>query len=243
MRQKNTLLLFSLCLAFLCTACFGGSSFEETKKQALTIWREHPQTFYCGCAFDKYGQINFKTCDYEPQDYRKDKWISWEHVVPVSWYGKKLTCWKKPSCVSKRGKQYRGRKCCAAISESFRKMENDLHNLVPVIRQVNTKRENYRFAELDIERNREKFYVNHCPIVIDARYRLVEPPEASKGMVARITLYIAQKYDIDLGDRQYRLLTDWNSRYPVTPWEIKWNRQVAAIQGDSNPFIEQPAKH
>ncbi len=235
-------LIFRLCFAFLLvsTPCFGApGNFAQAKKEALNVWLEHRQTFYCGCSFDKYGQINFKSCTYVPTDYRRDKWISWEHVVPVSWYGKKLDCWKKPICKTKKGKTLKGRKCCAKISPLFQAMEADLHNLVPVIRSVNAKRENFRFASFHLDENKDSFYFNECPIIIDERYRLVEPPDNTKGMVARIGLYMADKYGIDLGERQRRLLTDWNNRYPTTPWEIKWNQKVAAIQGDSNFYIDK----
>lgn len=215
-----------------------GQNFQEAKKVAKGLWHEHRETFYCGCAYDKHGIVDFKSCSYAPTDLRKDKTISWEHVVPVSWYGKKLACWNKPLCVSKRGKKYKGRKCCQKISPLFRQMESDLHNLVPAIHEVNARRENYRFAQFDLDIP-EKHYFNGCPIIIDERYRLVEPPDSVKGMVARISLYMADKYGIDLGERQHRLLTDWNHRYPVSFWEKRWNHKVTSLMGTSNYYIEK----
>ncbi|MGD9591182.1 MAG: endonuclease [Candidatus Berkiella sp.] len=232
--------MLGLILMLMSLPCYAGPKhFQEAKKQAFAIWSEHKQTFYCGCDYDKHGNINFKSCSYEPSDYRHDKRVSWEHVVPVSWFGKSLDCWNKPICKTKNGKIFKGRKCCSKRSELFRAMETDLHNLVPAIRDVNSHRENYRFSEFAIDHNKERFFFNHCPIIIDERYGLVEPPDVSKGMVARISLYMAAKYGIDLGEWQHRLLTDWNHRYPVTAWEIKWNRKVCAIQGDSNYYIDK----
>jgi deoxyribonuclease-1 len=68
---------------------------------------------------------------------------------------------------------------------------------------------------------------------------LFEPPDSEKGMVARISLYMADKYGIDLGERQTRMLTDWNNRFPVSDWEKKWNNKVALITGEKNNYIEQ----
>lgn len=212
--------------------------FDQAKKMARVIWNEHRETFYCGCAYDRYGVINFGSCSYTPKNKRKDKMIGWEHVVPVSWYGKKLGCWKEDICVNKKGKSYHGRNCCRKTDSRFRKMEADLHNLVPIIRDVNFARGNYHFAEFHLEEKRDKFYFNQCNVIIDERYRLIEPRDEVKGMVARINLYMADKYGIDLGKKQRKLFTDWNSRYAPTKWEKRWNQKVALITGELNPYIQ-----
>ncbi len=214
-------------------------NFEEAKSQARIIWQEHRETFYCGCSYDKYGVIDFKSCSYTPINSRKDKWVSWEHVVPVSWYGKKLDCWKKPHCETRKGKKFKGRNCCRKMDHRFREMEADLHNLVPTIREVNSARENYRFTEFypDIS-SEDKYHFNHCPLIIDERYRLFEPRDKDKGMAARISLYMADKYGIDLGERQRKLLTDWSNRFPPSAWEKRWNQKVTMIHGDNNNYIE-----
>jgi deoxyribonuclease-1 len=235
-------LFYLLLLTFVCTRVVNATSpnnFDEAKKVATVIWSEHRETFYCPCPYDKYGIIDFKRCGYVPEDRQRDKRISWEHVVPVSWYGAGLDCWKKPICKTKKGKKFKGRNCCRKISPTFRKMEADLHNLVPTIREVNSARENYQFQEFNFLKNKEKFNFNECSIIIDERYRLFEPPDNEKGMIARISLYMADKYGIDLGERQYRMLTDWNNRFPVSDWERRWNEKVALIDGEHNSYIKQ----
>jgi deoxyribonuclease-1 len=240
MLKKSLLFIVSLTLAYASLGfALPPRNFDEAKKVASVIWSEHRETFYCPCPFDKHGIIDFKRCGYTPNDMLKDKRISCEHVVPVSWYGAQLECWKKPICTTKKGQPYKGRNCCRKISPLFRQMEADLHNLVPTIREVNSARENYPFQEFYFEKNREKFNFNQCPVIIDERYRLFEPPDKDKGMVARISLYMADKYGIDLGERQYRMLTDWNNRFPVSKWERRWNDKVALIDGEKNNYIEQ----
>ncbi len=245
MRHFRSLIsIFALLLIFSANSlCATPANFEQAKKLARTVWNDHRETFYCGCAYDKHGVIDFNSCSYKSRDERHDRVISWEHVVPVSWYGRQLDCWNKPLCVSKKGKKFKGRKCCKKISPVFRRMEADLHNLVPVIREVNAKRENFRFAEMPLDKSKEKYYFSGCPIIIDERYRLFEPPEDKKGMVARISLYMANEYGIDLGERQFILLTDWNNRYPVSPWEKKWNHKITTITGTSNYYIDPKGKH
>ncbi|MBS0290646.1 MAG: endonuclease [Proteobacteria bacterium] len=226
------LLSFNLCAQH-------AKNFTKAKQAARLIWNEHRETFYCQCPYDKHGVINFKKCHYQPKDARSTKRISWEHVVPVSWYGHQLACWRQPLCHSKKRKEYKGRNCCKKISPSFRKMEADLHNLVPAISEVNMARENFRFGEYRIQGDeKQKYYFNHCSIILDKSNRLVEPSDEVKGMAARITLYIADKYGVDLGDRQRTMLADWNNRFKVTTWEKQRNQKIADIQGDSNYYIE-----
>ncbi len=201
------------------------------------IWQEHRETFYCGCKYDKYGVINYKTCSYIPVDKRKDKKITWEHVVAASWYGKQFPCWKKPLCSDNNGKKYKGRSCCQKIEKKFQEMEADLHNLVPAIRTVNSARSNYHFGEFYPENKQHKFNVNHCPIIIDEHYQIVEPRDEVKGFVARVHLYMADKYGIRLSEREKKLFADWNKRFSPTAWERRWNQKVGAIQGDLNPYI------
>lgn len=243
--KKNRIRVICIFLVFLFSSTLwgkGAKDFDQAKKMARAIWNEHRETFYCGCAYDRHGVINFNTCSYIPKNKRKDKIIGWEHVIPVSWYGNQLQCWKEEICVNKKGKSYRGRNCCRKLDPRFREMEADLHNLVPVIRDVNFARGNYYFAEFHLENKREKFYFNQCNLIIDERYRLVEPRDEVKGMVARISLYMADKYGIDLGKKQRKLLIDWNSKFAPTAWEIRWNEKVASISGEFNPYIQSEGK-
>ncbi len=211
-------------------------NFQEAKKVAKTLWSSH-RTFYCGCSYNQYGIIDFESCDYVPIDERKDKRITWEHVVPVSWFGRKLPCWDEGGCQLKNGKSFRGRECCRKMDKRFREMEADLHNLVPSIRSVNMARKNYVFGEY-YSPQREKHYYHKCRIIIDDKYQVVEPCDEVKGAIARIHFYMSKKYDIPLTEQQKRLLTDWDKRFPAKEWEKTWNVNVAQIQGNLNEYVK-----
>lgn len=231
---RTTLFLLLLCVQGVLNAYYA-QDFTEAKSIARVIWADHRETFYGGCRYDRQGVVDFKSCHYTPIDPRKSKRISWEHVVPVSWYGNQLSCWKDKPCRSQKGKPLPGRECCRKVNRDFRQMEADLHNLVPAIREINTQRRHYAYAELPYLHKQK---VNGFHFYVDEQRQLVEPRKEAKGMAARITLYMSKKYDIKLPEDQRKLLKKWNGRYPPSAWEKRWHSQVSAIQGDINPYIQ-----
>lgn len=235
---KATILLFFVCLNSAAVAYYA-QDFTEAKKIARIVWSENRETFYCGCHYDRHGNIDYKSCSYLPVDKRKSKRISWEHVVPASWYGKTLDCWTHGQCIKNNGKTYTGRDCCRKVDPKFREMEADLHNLVPAIRELNIQRQNYPYAELSaLHKTCEANTQNCCHFYVDTKRQLAEPRDEVKGMAARITLYMAKKYNIPLDSNEKHLLNEWNVRFAPSRWERRWHQQVSAIQGDVNPFIQ-----
>lgn len=222
---KVVLLLLCLAVQSVSMADYA-ENFTEAKKIARLIWAEHRETFYCGCKYDRQGNIQFKSCSFSAETKYTSKKISWEHVVPVSWYGKQRACWRY-----NRGQK--PRESCRQIDPDFRKMEADLHNLVPALREINMIRKNYAYGELG------PGTCMGCDFVVNRRLQRVEPRDEVKGMAARITLYLSEKYNIPLDDLQKQILIQWNRRFPPTAWEKRWHEKVATIQGDHNPYIEQ----
>lgn len=198
--------------------------FTEAKKIARMIWSEHRETFYCGCRYDLQGYIDFTSCAYRPTDRRASKRINWEHVMPVSWYGKNRSCWQaKP-----RG----GRVFCRQHDADFRVMESDLHNLVPAIPEINQKRRHYAYDEwLEVR-------PTGCQTAISPQRKRIEPRDEVKGMTARIMLYMSDKYQVVLAPSERRILTQWNKTFPPSAWEKRWHEKVLVLQGDNNPYIE-----
>lgn len=213
-------------------------NFQEAKQAARALWQPHRYTFYCGCPYDKQGRIRYQSCDFIPKDNLKSKRISWEHVVPVSWYGRRLSCWQQPLCADLKGKHYRGRQCCQKRSKAFRKMEADLHNLVPTIPDLNRARKNYVMTEIENDLKLDNTRYQGCQLWIDDARQLFEPPNHTKGMVARIHLYITEKYRIPLTKQDKIRYQRWNEQYPPTMWEKKRNQWIKERQGDSNPYVE-----
>lgn len=211
-------------------------NYTEAKNTARQIWQTQRETFYCGCSYNKHGVIDFSSCAFKPKNKRKSRYISWEHVVPVSWYGKALPCWQGAECTQNGLK---GRQCCRLRDKKFRLMEADLHNLVPEIRDLNQARKNYRFTS-NIEYPKQLY--TGCELAIDDKTRLVVPPKRIRGMIARIHLYMAKKYDIPLSQTERQMFQNWHTAYPPSRWEKQWDQKVAAIQGDHNEFITNKEK-
>lgn len=232
------ILLFSLLYTHI-TCASHPKDFSEAKKQARILWAEHRTSFYCGCKFDKQLNVDLPSCDYIPQDFQKAKHIEWEHLLPVSWFGKQRPCWKQRLCTKHNGKKYKGRRCCEKIDKQFKKMASDLYNLVPAIGEVNAARSNYRFTEFYPT---ERTYFQGCAITIDPYYRAVEPADHLKGWIARAHLYMENRYQAKLSKAQQTRFHYWNKTYPPSAWEKEWNQRVGAIQGQDNPFISQYEK-
>ncbi|MCL6418134.1 endonuclease [Aestuariirhabdus sp. Z083] len=219
---------FWLCLllAVACSHLSAATNFSSAKKQAREIYADNPNSFYCNCRYRSQQKKlipDLDDCGYEvrKQPKRAER-IEWEHVVPAWALGHQRQCW-----------QNGGRKACRKDAE-FRQMEADLHNLVPAIGEINGDRSNYRFSLLG---KRPKLY-GACDFKVDFKARKAEPPESVRGEIARIYLYMHEKYGLSMSDAQQRLLLDWHRRYPVNDWERTRNQRVQAMQGDSNHWVE-----
>lgn len=236
--------MFRVLVIFLITiyafTCYGASpkNFRETKRAARIIWADHRICQYTGCHFDKQLQVDLKSCTYHPKDLKRAQRIEWEHIVPVSWFGRQRPCWREPLCKNKKGKKFSGRHCCEFIDPEFREMYMDLHNLIPVIGEVNAARKSYRFGEFYPE-GKLRFQFNGSQMLISEHYKIAEPRDEVKGLVARAYLYMAHAYPFKLSNKQKEMFERWDKTYPPSEWEIQWNEKVKTIQLKDNPFISQ----
>ncbi|VEF11915.1 deoxyribonuclease I [Pseudomonas fluorescens] len=64
-----------------------------------------------------------------------------------------------------------------------------------------------------------------------------EPRDEVKGLVARTTFYMFDRYKLSMSRQQQQLLMTWDKQHPVSAWEKERNRRIAAIMGHSNPFV------
>ncbi|NRA23054.1 MAG: endonuclease [Oleispira sp.] len=209
------------------------SSFRAAKKQAAKVYHDHNSSFYCGCDIrwkgkKGAGQPDHESCGYQVRKQKKRaSRTEWEHVVPAWTFGHQLKCWQQ-------GK----RKNCRKNSPQFKTMESDLHNLVPAIGEVNGDRSNYRFSDW----NGKPYQYGNCPMLVDFKKRSVQPPKKSRGAIARIYLYMNERYPIALPKSQYKLMQGWNKTYPVSPWECERDRRIEKIQGWNNRFVSERCK-
>lgn len=223
--------IVSLTFQNLCIANTNGQSFNEAKKTLTTIYRynSEPTTFYCSCPIKYVSKKkmvpDLKACNYTPgkMAHRASR-IEWEHIMPASWLGNQLLCWKNG-----------GRKNCAKESQDFIIREGDMHNLVPAIGEVNALRSNYRYSMLNQESS-----LNGCNFKIsNSKPKAVEPDDSAKGFVARAMLYMSNKYNIHLSKTQQQLMNSWNQKFPPTKWECTRNMMIKEYQRNDNPFITE----
>lgn len=181
---------------------------------------------YCGCKWEwmgkSGGRIQPESCGYETrkQQTRADR-IEWEHIVPAWVFGHQRQCW-----------QNGGRKNCVADDPVFRAMEADLFNLYPSVGEVNGDRSNYQYGMV-----RGASQYGACTTRVDFSSKAAEPRDEVKGLVARSTFYMYDRYGMSMSRQQQQLLMAWDRQYPVTPGESQWERRAAKVMGFSNPFV------
>ena len=148
--------------------------------------------------------------------------IEWEHVMPAHHFGHQRQCW-----------QNGGRKNCVKTDSVFRMMEADLYNLVPAIGEVNGDRSNYRFGVLPAAPAQH----GACPVKVDFKQRVFEPPMQVRGDIARTYFYMADKYNLTLSRAQQQLFMAWHKQDPVSAAEQQLNQRTRQHMGHDNPFI------
>lgn len=187
---------------------------EDYQAARKIFWQElYPsggETLYCGQKF--------------AGGYRKG--VNVEHVFPMSWVTNGLNCGK--------------RKQCRKSSKQFNLIEADLHNLYPSRSDVNQDRSSYRFGEIKGEK---RSYGSACDFEVDTRARVAEPAPAIRGEVARAMFYMAhryQEYGLTIFASSGRVLHKWHKSDPPTNQEQTRNDQIERIQGNRNPFVDDP---
>lgn len=214
-------------------------SFSQAKKlleKHVYTDAEVRQTLYCSCTFSQDKQVDGQSCGYTPRkNAKRGKRIEWEHIVPAARFGQHRVCWQQgnAACVTRKGKSYKGRRCCAKVDPEFRQMEADLHNLVPAVGELNGDRSNYRMAEISGE---VRSY-GACDFEIDRKQRIAEPMGTVRGEVARAYLYMRDTYGLDLTPAEEEMFTGWADNDPVSEWEIERNKRILRLQGNINPYI------
>ena len=115
----------------------------------------------------------------------------------------------------------------------FRAMEADLFNLYPAVGEVNGDRSNFNYGMA----NGVAPQYGQCKTRVDFDQRTAEPRDEVKGLVARTTFYMFDRYKLSMSRQQQQLLMAWDKQFPVSSWEKERDRRIAAIMGHSNPFV------
>ena len=165
--------------------------------------------------------------------------MEWEHVVPAENFGRAFAEWREgdEACVRNNGKPFKGRACAEKVNQEFRYMQADLYNLYPAIGAVNAVRSNYRYTMLPDAASS----FGSCPMKVSGR--AVEPPEYTRGAIARTMLYMQDAYPkYKLSNAQMKLMTAWDKMYPVDAWECLRAKRIERIQGNENPFVKEACR-
>lgn len=214
------------------------TSFSGSKRKLMVIYLDHGQdeTFYCGCGFNEDKEIDRSICDYEPKkaSSKRARKLEWEHVVPAATLGSGFQCWKEKLCKTKKGKRYKGRKCCSKISGPFKQRESDMHNLFPSIGEVNAHRSNHPYGEV-IGEPRD---YGQCDVEI--RGQVAEPDETIRGDIARAYFYMSFQYKVPIPAESEDMFREWHFLDPPSQWEQERNTLIEQEQENRNPFIDQP---
>lgn len=208
------------------------TSFYQAKKAALTIYQDHPVSFYCGCNITwhgKKGTPDLQGCGYQVRKQQKRaSRIEWEHVVPAWQFGHQLQCWQKG-----------GRRECTRHDQNFKRMESDLHNLTPAVGEVNGDRSNLNFSQWN---GIDGATYGRCEVQVNFKQRRVMPPARARGAIARTYLYMSDRYGFRLSKAQTQLMQAWNRQYPVNQWECIRDQRIERIQGNHNPYVVEQCR-
>lgn len=125
----------------------------------------------------------------------------------------------------------------------------DMHHIRPTDNQVNTDRDNSKFAELGDSANKS-IGKNAANGELGGYYNSTyfEPLDNVKGDVARICLYMYVRYGASHSKcssitnvfQSVDVLLAWMEADPVDTWELGRNEVVEAYQGNRNVFIDYP---
>jgi endonuclease I len=126
-------------------------------------------------------------------------------------------------------------------SSKFRTQEADLHHLYPSDSVANSTRGNFKFTQFP----GSEPGLRSCPSSKRGRISGMgeqgfEPPENHKGNVARALFYFAVRYDMKIEQHEEMFLRQWNIVDPVDSAEIERNDKIQELQGNRNPFVDDP---
>ncbi len=230
--SRKTLLLLTLLVAPLSAYSlsfthYHQNNFSQAKAYAAQINADAPADFYCGCKISwhgKKGVPDLSSCGYSVRkNANRAERIEWEHVMPAWEFGHQRQCW-----------QNGGRKSCSKDAD-YRRIESDLHNLQPAIGEVNGDRNNFQYSQWN---GGEQQY-GQCSMKVDFKQKLAQPPERSRGAIARTYFYMRDQYHLRLSRQQTQLFTAWDKQYPVTSWECERDNRIAKVQGNHNSYVQQ----
>lgn len=164
-------------------------------------------------------------CGYRFEHDRKTrdvKAVTIEHIYPTTRMIEQLHCGSRMQCRESGNKR-------------FARMEADMHNMYPVWNALVTYRNGFQYGEIQ----GEEWRFDDCDI--EWQGGVLEPRSVARGNIARALLYMYKQYGLKLEPETIRMLVRWNSEDPPSNQEVERNNKIESIQGNRNPFIDDPS--
>jgi endonuclease I len=120
---------------------------------------------------------------------------------------------------------------------------SDTHHIFADDHSTNSQRGDKRFNVVaHTESNRVKDSLNRATNNFQTS-TFFEPNDIAKGEVARATLYLntLYGYSLDGNFASNELAVLWSLQYPVDDWSMRRNNRVYEVQGNRNPYIDNPS--
>ncbi len=203
------------------------TSFIDVKWKLKKIYEKSSlkKTFYCNCRYSNYKNIDRGSCGYKPRrENRRSKQVEWEHIYPISRFGKTRPCWWKAKTLKKNPREY-----CAKNDNIYRRAENDAINLVPSVGELNLVRSNHSFGHVIGEERR----FGSCDF--EDRNKITEPKENIRGDIARIWFYMESVHKVPITRKDKLILLKWKKDDPLTNEErYLWNKKIRMMKNETN---------
>lgn len=227
-------------LLFVCFSTFllaGSYAAPENRSQAKNVLKmvylDYKKTFLNGCdySYDPHScmdksMVDTRSCSVD----EVNETMKWMQVVPDTFYGRHKSCMIEKPCINVFTKEAFGSPmCCRRIDKQYREMEADLFNLVPVVTSLARLQKGRTFGEV------KRVTQGIGDVKIGKRH--IEPPQQVKGDVARIYLYMDERYTLDLSPQQKALFLKWHHEDSVDAKECTLAKIFQKVQGGENPWL------
>jgi len=126
------------------------------------------------------------------------------------------------------------RRQCYEQNKRFLVMEADLHNLYPVRLDLSNALYDSEFGEIE----GDDWRVGDCDF--ERKNGFVQPRLLARGNVARSIFYMHNRYKLPIKKDTLEILKRWNKEDPPSQQEIVRNDKIEKIQGNRNPYIDDP---
>jgi len=211
---------------------------SQAKNVLMMMHLDYKVTAVNSCQYDydksscmDKSMVNGTSCQMEEQNLT----MRWMQVVPDTFYGREYSCMAQQPCTNIFSKKaFGGPMCCRRIDVTYRKMEADLFNLIPVVSLLAEQQNGRIFYDV------VKVDVMLGKVKADQQY--LEPPDETKGNIARVYLYMDETYDLHLSAKQKETYLRWHQKDAVDAKECDLGQLILKVQGGNNHWIEEGCK-